>query len=145
MNDVFGGPVSAEVREVQTPESLRNIALRVLAQIKENKEQRKLLKEQEESLMNADQAVREAERAAEPYTKAVTKLKKLVKDTPEYATIGLKGKELGRELKGMSETLTNHLVNYTRLTGSNILEDEEGRQLKIKHAISVLSGQMRLF
>lgn len=137
-------PNQAQVETVTTPESLRAISLRLLEQVKSLKHDLKLISEQKTSIMNASADVRKANADAEPYTKAVTSAKKKVKEQMDFKQLTSKEKETKKELKEISTTLTNHLVNYTHLTGVNVIEDDNGREMKIKHAVSVLSGQMRL-
>lgn len=138
-------PNQAQIQEATTPESLRAMSLRLLAQAKGLKHDLALISEQKKSIIDGNESVRKATVAAEPYTKVLTSARKAVREQPEHKGLVAKEKEVKKELKEVSTSLTNHLVNFTRLTGVNVIEDENGKELKIKHAISVLSGQMRLF
>lgn len=82
--------------------------------------------------------------AAEERNREIKELKAKVVATPEYQQNNIKDKELGEQIKELSESITNHVVNYTKIAG-DYLEDEEGNELKITHKVTVSSGQMRLF
>jgi len=135
----------AEVREVSDVTSIRNIALRQIERIRELKVDVKALRDQKKSLMENDPALKQAENNAEEHLQAIKEAKSKVKALPEHAQLDTKEKEIKSEINEISGTLSNHLIQYSNLTGSNILEDDDGNELKIKHKVSVTSGQLKLF
>jgi len=136
----------AQVEQMaETAQSVRAIALRQLAEVKRLKDERKQIKEQKKNLLENDVMLADAVAAAEERNQEIKQLKAKVVGTPEYAQNNIKDKELTEQINELSESITNHLVNYTKISGSDFLEDEEGNELKIKHKIMVSSGQMRLF
>lgn len=138
-------PVVAEVRQVETAESLKNVSLRALEKIKELKEKKKLLAERKKAMFENDSNVAEAEREAEEYIEAVKTAKERVKATNSYAELEAELKDLNGELKEYGETVNGHLFEYSRITGKNEITDQDGKTLKIKHQVQVKSGQLRLF
>lgn len=135
----------AEVRQVESVHAIRDIALRQIEQIGELKEKKKLLTEQMKSIIDNDQDLAHVESEAEELLEAIKAAKAKVKNRPEYVSIEVKAKEVAEEIKEVGESLGNHLISYSTLTGSNYIENHEGKQMKIKHKVSVHSGQQRLF
>lgn len=144
-NPIAPTPVSAEVREIQTADSLRAVSLRALEHIKEIKDKKKLLAEKKKALFDNNPQVAEAEREAESFVEKVKIAKERVKATNDFAEVEAQLKDLNSELKEYGETVNGHLFEYSRMTGKNEIVDEEGKTLKIKHQVQVKSGQMRLF
>lgn len=138
-------PVAAEVRSVETADSLRAVSLRALANIKDLKDKKKLLLEKKQAMFDNDANVSEAVREAEEYVEAVKTAKERVKATNSFAQLEAEIKDLNGELKEYGETVNGHLFEYSRLTGKNEIVDESGKTLKIKHQVQVKSGQLRLF
>lgn len=148
MNNPFPGvtePVSAEVRQVETAESLRAVSLRALANIKDLKDKKKILLERKKAMFDNDSRVSEATRQAEEYVEAVKVAKEKVKATNSYTELESELKDLNNELKDYGQTVNDYLFEYSRMTGKNEIVDETGKTLKIKHQVQVKSGQMRLF
>lgn len=143
MHDPINPPAQIE-QAAETAESLRAIALRQIAQVKELKEQRKQIREQKKNLLENDVLLADAVAAAEERNQEIKQIKAKVVATPEYQQNNVKDKELGDEIRELSDSITNHVVNYTKIAG-DYLEDEEGNELKITHKVTVSSGQMRLF
>lgn len=144
-NPIAPQDVAAEVRQVQNPEVLRTLALRTLGQIRELKGEKKNLAESKQSIADNDTQLQAAVERAEEFLTKVKEHKARIKALPETQNITAKEKDVAKELKNLGETLTHHLINYTKATGSNVIEDENGKELKIKHKVSVSSGQMKLF
>lgn len=138
-------PVAAEVRTIETAESLRAVSLRALEKIKEIKEKKKLLAEKKKALFDNNSQVAEAEREAEEYVEAVKTAKERVKATDAFAQLESELKDLNADLKDYGETVNGHLFEYSRMTGKNEIVDEDGKTLKISHQVKVKSGQLRLF
>ena len=146
MNNPLSQPTpAAEVRQdVSSVQAVENISIRQLHQMKELKEQQKLLKEQKKSIMENDRDLTDAENNAADYLQAIKEAKAKIKQQRDFVEIDAKEKELKAEMKELGVSLNNNLTNYSRLTGSNVIEDDEGKEYKIKHQVQVKSGQLRL-
>lgn len=137
---------AAEVRvDAESFHTVRAIALRQMRESKELKEKRKAIREQKQNLLENDVILQDALSALEERMTEIKELKAKVVNQPEFLQLKLKEKELTEEINELGESITNHLVNYSKMTGSDYLEDEEGNELRIKYKISVSSGQLRLF
>ncbi len=135
----------AEVRQVDSVYAVRDVALRQISMIKELKEKQKQIREMKKSIMDNDQDLAHIESEAEELLEAIKAAKAKVKQQNDYVSLDVQEKELKEEINEIGETLSGHLITYSQMTGSNYIEDESGKQMKIKHKVSVHSGQQRLF
>lgn len=135
----------AEVRQVESVHAIRDIALRQIEQIGELKKKQAHFKEMKKSIMENDTDLAHAESEAEELLNRIKEAKAKVKKQSDYVQADLNDKDVADEIKEIGESLSNHLVSYATLTGSNYIENHEGKQMKIKHKVSVHSGQQRLF
>lgn len=144
MNNPIPGPISAEVRGVETTSVIRSIALRQMGRLKELKGQQRDLKESMTNLMDNNKDLQDILAQAETMLQRIKDEKSKVKTGREYSQLNIKEKELRSEIKDIQESLNNHLVNYSRMTGSNFIEDEEGKEIEFKVRIKLQSGQLKL-
>lgn len=132
----------------QTEDSVKAItalALRSVAELKRLKAERKEVREQKRNLVVNDKGVSDIEYEMTDLTLKLKEAKAKISRTPEHEKLKLQDKELTEMINEVSEMLTSHLISYTNLTGSNIIEDDDGNELEIKHKVTVKSGQLKLF
>jgi hypothetical protein len=135
----------AEVRQVDSVYAIRDVALRQIEQIKELKEKQKHFTEMKKNILENDQDLTHAQSQAEELLEAIKTAKAKVKKQSDYVQAELNEKDVKEEIAEIGESLSGHLISYSALTGSNYIETAEGKQMKIKHKVSVHSGQQRLF
>lgn len=124
---------------------VRAIALRKIDKIKNLKDEKRLIREQKQSITDNDTRLNDAEIMAHDYLQAIKEAKAVLKSQPKMLALAIAEKELGQQIKELGESLSNNLVAYMDETGSTFIEDESGKELKIRRKISVHSGQQRLF
>lgn len=144
MNNPLSTP-TAEVRQEEASHERRSIALRQINLIKEMKNEKRLIREQKQSIADNDVRLNDAQTHAEEHLQAIKEAKAILKSQPETMALNITEKELNQQIKELGESLSNNLVAYMDETGSTFIEDENGKELKIKQKISVHSGQQRLF
>lgn len=121
-----------ESADTETINATRNLIQRKGRDLAKLKEKKKLLKEKEQSLFDNNQEFQEAESAAQEYVDKVKEIKKKIKDSPEAARIRILKKEVADEEKELEGELSNHLVNYRSMTGSNVFDTDDGREIPFK-------------
>lgn len=131
--------------QVTDVETVKNLALREIEQLKELKEKQKLLNEEKQSILDNDTELSRKESDIQPVVDEIKKIKKTIKASEQFMAIESKAKDLKEDIDMVKDSLSNALINYTKLTGSNFIEDATGKQYKIKHKLSVSSGQLKLF
>ena len=96
-----------------------------------------------EALHNLTGQVREKEHNIEMTSSRIQQARADIESA--VAETGRMREEIKAEMADLTDGLTGHLINYSRMTGTNVIEDEDGKELRISHKVSVKSGQMRLF
>ena len=131
--------------QVKTIESVKAVALRKIGVIKELKDKKKMFSEQKKSILDNDKNLQKAIDNAEELVKAIKTAKDLVTAKKNFSDIVQKNKDTHSEIKELIETLTGHLLNYSKMAEADFIEDESGKVLKIQHKISLKDGQLKLF
>lgn len=111
--------------------AVKNLVHRYAQQMDEIKNEIKVQRESMTNLMDNDEELSNLEEQAKTVTQDVKAKKQRLKESPEAVQIQMKVKELQEEVKEIQEALNNYLLRYYEMTGSKVIEDEEGRERSI--------------
>lgn len=118
--------------------ALRNLIARYADQLDQAKDVLKELRQSQKNLLENDLELSELEQKANTINTDVRAKKKAIQQSPESVQIQMKIKEQREEQNEIQETLNNYLLQYYQLTGSKVIEDDNGaeREIKINAKIS---------
>jgi len=111
--------------------AVKNLVQRYAQQMDELKNEIKVQRESMTNLMDNDEELSQLEEQAKTVTQDVKAKKNRLKESPEAVQVQMKVKELQEEVKEIQEALNNYLLRYYDMTGSKIIEDDEGRERSI--------------
>lgn len=111
--------------------AVKNLVQRYAQQMDEIKNEIKVQRESMTNLMDNDEELSQLEEQAKTVTQDVKAKKNRLKESPEAVQLQMKVKELQEEVKEIQEALNNYLLRYYEMTGSKIIEDDEGRERSI--------------
>jgi ABC-type transporter Mla subunit MlaD len=129
----------------ETIQRLQSLIERYAAELKRLKNDKKLLTEQEKSILDNDSQLSIVQESAETLNKQVKMRKAELKNTIEMVNLKAKKSELSEEQKEIEETMSNHLLNYYKLTGSKSFDTSNGEQVEFKTKATISSKQLSLF
>lgn len=122
--------------------SLQALIERHSARLEELQNEMRELGEQQRNLVENDTQLSELSEAAEEVNNKVKARQTALKQSPEMVQLTLKRKELKEEVVEMQQTISNHLVRYYQMTGSQVIETSDGQEREF--AISArLKGRAR--
>ena len=118
--------------------ALEGLIINYIAKIDKHKELLGEKKEMLESNLENDQAYQEAFKLAKELSKKKQEEKARIIRQPEVEKIYSDVKNGMAQLKIMKESLSNHLQNYGKLSGTNQFEDEEGQVREIVYTAKLV-------
>ncbi len=89
------------------------------------------IKERRESLRNLfenNEELQKLEEAQKTVSTDVKQKKQRIKESPEAVQLQMKLKELQEEMGEVQQSLSNHLLRYFQMTGSQVIEEEDGNE-----------------
>ncbi len=118
--------------------ALEGLILNYISKIEKHQELLKKEKEMLESNLANDPQYQEAFQKAKEASKKKQEEKARIIKQPEVEKIYRTVKDGTAQLKIMKETLSNHLQNYGKISGTNQFEDEEGQVREIIYTAKVV-------
>jgi chromosome segregation ATPase len=112
----------------ETLVAVQNMVLRYSHQLDELNEKMKHIRESLSNLMDNDNELQELEQKAKTLTTDVKQRKQRVKESPEAVQLQMKANEYKEEKSEIMQTLSNHLLRYFQMTGSRVIEDQDGTE-----------------
>jgi len=110
---------------------LGSIIKRYLADIDKLKEQMKEYKAMYDDAFTNDATYQQNNEKVKELTKAKNAVKQTIVKQPAVETTILKIKDLKGQIKDAQEALSGYLQEYYRVSGTNMLEDDQGEILQI--------------
>lgn len=123
---------------VKTQLSVEALIKSFISRIARIKEDLKPVNEMLSDLLNNNEAYQLAANEAKEASKKKSIVKKEVLSTPEGKMANNKVNDLKSELKEAREALSSYLTDYSRLTGSNEIEGEDGELRKIVYVAKLV-------
>lgn len=130
--------------EPTTLETVRSLALRQISKLKELKDAEKTIKESMDNLMESNRSLANAIESAKEAVEAVKEAKIRVKKGAEYSQFESKQKDVVALIKDLQESLNVNLVNYSHLTGSQVITDDDGKDIRFSLNAGLKSGHTKL-
>lgn len=95
------------------------------------------IKEIRESLRNLyqnDEELQKLEQQQKTASTDVKQKKQRIKESPEAVQLQMKVKEFQEEMNEVQQSLSNHLLRFFQMTGTQVIEDEDGveREFTVK-------------
>jgi hypothetical protein len=118
--------------------ALEGLVLNYIDKIEKHQEILRSKKEMLESNLENDPNYQEAAKQAKELSKKKQEEKARIIRQPEVEKIYADVKDGQGQLRTMRDTLSNHLQNYGKLSGTNQLEDEEGQVREIVYTAKVV-------
>ena len=118
--------------------ALEGLVLNYIDKIEKHQEILRSKKEMLESNLENDPNYQEAAKQAKELSKKKLEEKARIIRQPEVEKIYADVKDGQGQLRTMRDTLSNHLQNYGKLSGTNQLEDEEGQVREIVYTAKVV-------
>ncbi len=118
--------------------ALEGLILNYIAKIEKHQELLSNQKEMLESNLENDPAYQEASKLTKETSKKKQEEKARIIRQPEVEKIYSNVKDGQSQLKTMRESLSNHLQNYGKISGTNQFEDEEGQVREIVYTAKVV-------
>lgn len=112
----------------ETLVATQNLIQRYSQQFDTLKKQMSELRDSLNNIFENDNELQEKEAQAKNLTTDVKQHRQKVKESPEAVQLQMKIKELGEEKKEIEEALSNHLLRYYQLTGSQVIEQPDGTE-----------------
>src|SRR3989344_5966677 len=111
--------------------ALESLILNYISKIEAHQELLRNKKEMLESNLENDSAYQEASKLTKEASKKKQEEKARIVRQPEVEKIYAHVKDAQTQLRDMRTSLSNHLQNYSKLSGTNQFEDEEGQVREI--------------
>jgi hypothetical protein len=118
--------------------ALEGLILNYIAKIEKHQELLSKKREMLDSNLENDPTYQEASGLAKETSKKKAEEKSRIIRQPEVEKIYTDVKDAQSQLKIMKETLSNHLQNYGKVSGTNQFEDEEGQVREIVYTAKVV-------
>lgn len=118
--------------------ALEGLIINYISKIEQHQELLKNQKEMLQSNLDNDPAYQEAAKQAKEASKKKQEEKARIIKQPEVAKIYNNVKDGMTQLRVMRQTLSNHLQNYSKLSGTNQFEDDEGQVREIVYTAKVV-------
>jgi len=118
--------------------ALEGLIINYITKIDKHKEILGEKKEMLESNLDNDPAYQEAAKLAKEASKKKQEEKARIIRQPEVEKIYSDVKDGQTQLRTMKDSLSNHLQNYGKLSGTNQFEDEEGQVREIVYTAKVV-------
>ncbi len=106
--------------------AIQNIVERYGDQLDELNKKIRDLRESLTNLFENNEELQEAEQKEKAVKTEVTAKKQRIKESPEAVQFQIKIKELLEEANEVKQTVSNHLIRYYQLTGSQVIETASG-------------------
>ena len=118
--------------------ALEGLILNYISKIEAHQELLRNKKEMLESNLENDSAYQEASKLTKEASKKKQEEKARIVRQPEVEKIYAHVKDAQTQLRDMRTSLSNHLQNYSKLSGTNQFEDEEGQVREIVYTAKVV-------
>ena len=118
--------------------ALESLILNYISKIEAHQELLRNKKEMLESNLENDSAYQEASKLTKEASKKKQEEKARIVRQPEVEKIYAHVKDAQTQLRDMRTSLSNHLQNYSKLSGTNQFEDEEGQVREIVYTAKVV-------
>ncbi len=114
--------------------SLQNVIRRYGQQQDELNKKIKEIRESLKNMFENDEELQKLEAQQKTANTDVKQKKQRIKESPEAVQLQMKIKEFQEEMNEMQQSLSNHLLRYYQMTGSQVIEEEDGgeREFNIK-------------
>lgn len=126
------GGVNQPGFDKETFVAIKGLVQRLAQQLDEVIAKQKEYKERLKNLMDNDSQLQAYVDESAKATKAVTQRKVELNQSLEGKEIRAKIKELGEEIKDLKDSLTNNLLNYFQITGTQSFETDDGQEREFK-------------
>jgi len=134
---------TAEVRV--SLQSVQNIVERLAGQLAEIKEEKKQVREMIKSFVENDPDYSVAMDAVEPILQRAKEAKAKAISSPQIVELKVKASEFREQEKEIKESLSNHLLRYREMTGSNVFETTAGDEVGFVTKAVFKPKQLSLF
>jgi len=118
--------------------ALEKLILNYIAKIEKHQELLRNHKEMLESNLENDPVYQETAKLTKEASKKKQEEKARIIRQPEVEKVYSNVKDGTAQLKAMRESLSNHLQNYGKISGTNQFEDEEGQVREIIYTAKVV-------
>jgi DNA-binding transcriptional MerR regulator len=108
--------------------AIQNIVERYGNQLDELNKKIRDLRESLSNLFENNEELQEAEAQQKALKTDVTAKKQRIKESPEAVQFQMKIKELAEEANEVKQTVSNHLIRYYQMTGSQVIETSSGEE-----------------
>lgn len=124
----------SSVQELDSLTTVTNLVKNYMATITRTKNELSKHKEMLEDALDSNPQYKEACDEAKEALKIKADVKRQIMEEEKLMEISAKVKELAGTLKETREALSEYLVEYARLSGSNQIEDEDGQTHEIVYS-----------
>lgn len=133
--EVVVNDTDSVMSEVASAEEFGDELISVQSVIRRYSEQQEKLngeiKERRESLKNLfenNEELQKLEETQKTVNSDVKQKKQRIKESPEAVQLQMKLKELQEEMAEVQQSLSNHLLRYFQMTGSQVIEEADGNE-----------------
>lgn len=114
--------------------ALQNVIHRYSGQQDELNKKMKEIRESLKNMFENDEELQKLEAQQKTANTDVKQKKQRIKESPEAVQLQMKLKEFQEEMNEMQQSLSNHLLRYYQMTGSQVIEEADGgeREFNIK-------------
>lgn len=122
------------MQELDSLTTVTNLVKNYIATITRTKNELSKHKEMLEDALSVNPQYKEACDEAKETSKIKADVKRQILEEDKLLELSTKVKELAASLKETREALSEYLVEYARLSGSNQIEDDDGRTHEIVYS-----------
>lgn len=108
--------------------AVQNLIKRYSDQFDEMNDKFKEIRDSLNNLFMNNEELNQLEEEAKVVTNKAKAKKQAVKESPEAIQLQMKAKEIKEEMNEIRQTLNNHLLRYYQMTGSQVIEEEDGTE-----------------
>ncbi|HVZ67237.1 MAG TPA: hypothetical protein VG917_03150 [Patescibacteria group bacterium] len=140
-SDDSNSPTSSSQSQVMVLESLESLIKENLDKIAKLQQDAGQHQEMIDSVLGNDEVYKQHEEAVKAAQKVKNATKAEVLKRPDVSHVVNKLKEVKLEIKEIKESMNSYLQEYQRLSGSNEIEDNEGRTMQIVYEAKLIRRQ----
>lgn len=118
--------------DVQDYQAVKGIIQRLAVQLDELKERQKDYKQRIKNLLENDLELSQLEEQAKNASDGMKKRKQQLMNSLEAKEAKAKAKEIAEEMADIQDSLTNHLLNYFQITGTQSFDTISGGEREFK-------------
>lgn len=140
---IVGNTAVSENNQAETLQNVENLIKSHSAQIEKLKVEAKKNKEMMDDVLLNDQVYKDHEEKAKEANKIKSKTKAQIMQQPNMMELSGKLKDQRLQVKDLQNAISEYLREFSRITGSNEIEGEDGQLMEIVYTARLVKRSSR--